>query len=398
MINVVRIQSRICVGGPALNSILLSQGLSSPHHDRYQTHLLGGELEPGERSMSTFAEARGVKVNIIPHMHRPVSPKLDAQALRYLVGYLRKVRPTIVHTHTAKAGAIGRTAARLAGVPLVVHTFHGHVFDGYFSPKKAQAFIKVEQGLAKVTDQILAISEQQKEDLVFKYRIAPAEKVRVIPLGIELERFVEVDRAQKGSLRGELGIPEDAPLVATVGRLVPIKRFDLLIEAFQGVLKSLPDAHLVIAGDGELRAELEAQARPIRERVHFLGWRDDAQVIYQAADCFALTSDNEGTPVAVIEALTAGLPVVATRVGGVEDVLFPGAGQVVEPKDVSAIERAIEARLTNPEQLTQQQRSKVFRRYSHRRLIADMGALYDQLCEERPRPLSRSLRALWRGV
>lgn len=385
MARVVRIQSRICVGGPALHSILLTEGLRYSSGARYDTLLFGGALDPGESSMVPFAEARGVPVELIPEMKRAVSPVDDLRALSRLTRRLRTLEPTIVHTHTAKAGAIGRTAAKLAGTPIVVHTFHGHVFDGYFHPAKAQAFIAAERALARGTDVILSLSEQQRFDLAYKYRIAPVEKIRVMPLGLELDRFLSVNRRQRGELRRSLGLSDQAKLVMTVGRLVPIKRFDLLIQAFQEVLVAHPDAHLAIAGDGaaEERAKLLALARPLGGRVHFLGWRRDLERLYTDADLLALTSDNEGTPVTVLEALSSGLSVVATRVGGVEDVVTPDLGTLVAPGDTKAIARALIDRLRAPTELAEGVRREIATRYSHRRLIADMATLYDSLVAEK---------------
>jgi glycosyltransferase involved in cell wall biosynthesis len=380
---VVRIQSRICIGGPALHSILLTEGLSYRRGSHYDTTLIGGALEPGEASMEPFAKSRGVDVHVIPEMGRSVRPGSDAIALARTVAMLRKVRPAIVHTHTAKAGAIGRLAARIARVPYVLHTFHGHVFDGYFSRAKTQAFIQTERMLARATDVVIAISEKQKWELAHKYAIAPAEKIRVVPLGLELDRFRAIDRTARGALRKELGIPADAPIVASVGRFVPIKRFDLLIQAIKRVFATRPDVHLCLAGDGDpaLRTALEKEAND--PRIHFLGWRRDLETIYADADVFALTSDNEGTPVAVIEALSSGVRAVATRVGGVEDILRPSDGTLTERGNVAAIADAILAELGRGSGLPDSARDEIVRRFSHKRLIADTVALYDSLLSAR---------------
>ncbi|MCA9554380.1 MAG: glycosyltransferase [Myxococcales bacterium] len=386
----MRIQSRICGGGPALHSILLSEGLSEARGSRYDTTLLGGALEPGESSMEEFARARGVQVELLSQMRRAVNPLADARAVAATVQRLRELRPTIVHTHTAKAGAVGRTAAALVRTPVVLHTFHGHVFDGYFSPRKAQAFLAAERALARVTDRILALSEQQRRDLAFKYRVAPIEKIQVVPLGLELDRFSAVRATRSGPVRRALGIGPDAKVIAAAGRFVPIKRFDLLIQAFAKVLGAHPDAHLLLAGDGasEDRAALERQAEALGGRVHFLGWRKDLEAIFAEADLLALSSDNEGTPVTVIEALAAGLPVVATRVGGVEDVVRGAAGTLVAPGDVGALAQAMTDRLHltgDDARVPDGEREAVARRFSHRRLIADIEALYDVLVDEKLR-------------
>jgi glycosyltransferase involved in cell wall biosynthesis len=393
MIRVVRVQSRVCVGGPALHTILLAEGLSARAGSRYETTLFSGELEPGEVSMEDYARARGVKVDLVPGMGRAVRPRADLGAVAHLTRALTALRPTIVHTHTAKAGAVGRVAARLAGAPIVLHTFHGHVFEGYFDARKARAFVEVERALARGTQLILAISASQRRELVDVYGVAPADKVRVIPLGVDLDRFVAPAAGDtRDAVRAELGLPADAPVVFTAGRLVPIKRYDLLLAAFARVVAAEPRAHLVIAGDGELRAALEAEARAISPNVHFVGLRRDLERLLAAVDLFALTSDNEGTPVAAIEALTAGVAVVATDVGGVADVVDARLGRVVPKGDVGAIAAAILAQLGAP-RLDAGVRREVHGRFSHRRLVRDMTTLYDELLERYAPAVARAGRA-----
>jgi glycosyltransferase involved in cell wall biosynthesis len=383
-VRVVRVQSRICVGGPALHTILLTEGLSPKRGSRYETTLVGGALEPGEASMEPFAKDRAVEVRTVHEMRRPVSPKSDAIALAKMVQLFRRVRPVIVHTHTAKAGAIGRVAARIAGVPIVVHTFHGHVFDGYFSRAGSAAIVAAERALTRLTDRVLAISPAQRHELTEKYRIAPQEKVVVVPLGLELDRFRAIEPTRRGPLRTELGIGEDVPVVVTAGRIVPIKRFDVLIRAFAKVLESVPNAILLIAGDGDAahRAPLVDLARSISGRIRFLGWRKDLDRLYGEADAFALSSDNEGTPVAVIEALSAGLPVVATDVGGLSDILAPGMGHLVTREDDAAIARALIAILQSGGRVDQMLRDRIVGAFSHRRLISDVTHVYDSLLDD----------------
>ena len=389
---VVQIQSRICVGGPSLYSIALSQSLSYRAGSRYDTLLIGGGLEDGESSMESYARERAVRIERVPQMRRAVRPTKDLQALVHMSARLRAHRPYIVQTHTAKAGAIGRSAALVNRVPIVIHTFHGHVFDGYFSERKARAFIQVERALARYTDVVLALSKQQRIELVDRYRIAPADKVRVMPIGVDLDRFASVDRRKRGALRAELGLSSETPLVVAVGRLVPIKRFDLLIAAFERVVGRGTDAHLVIAGDGAPteRAKLENAAQGISDRVHFLGWRSDTDILFNDADVFALTSDNEGTPVAVLEALVSGTPIVATRVGGVEDIVSSEMGELVEPGDVAQIAQALTNVLSRPQTLSDEVRRSVHERFSHRRLVRDTAELYDELID---RKLGAKLRA-----
>lgn len=391
MTKVVRIQSRICGGGPAVHTILLSEGLSYRKGAHYDTVLLGGELEPGESSMEALARSRGVNIEVIPEMRRAVNPWADARAVMKATQRIRALQPDVVHTHTAKAGAVGRTAARLAGAPIVVHTFHGHIFDGYFHPAKVQAFLAAERALARWTDRILVLSERQRQDLVNRYRVVPEDKVEIVPLGLDLEPYLTLDGCERGAIRQALGISNDAPVVVAAGRFVPIKRFDLLIQAFLQVLTQVPNAHLWLAGDGtpEARQALERAARPAASRIHFLGWRKDLPQLFLDADVLALTSDNEGTPVAVIEALTAGLPVVATQVGGVEDIVTPDMGTLVQPGDVHGIATALMARLHTASRLPRALRRGVGARFSHHRLVADMTRLYDRLREKKMRRVPR---------
>ena len=390
---VVRVQTRICVGGPALHCILLAEGMSRRAGSRYETTLIGGALEPGEASMTSFARERGVEIVELPEMRRPVRPVDDAKAVARLASILRRVRPHIVHTHTAKAGAVGRLAARLAGVPRVLHTFHGHVFEGYFSARKADLFVRTERALARRTDRILALSEEQKRDLVERYRIAPEHKVQVVPLGLDLTRFRAVE-GPNGAFRRELGLSEGAPLAVGVGRMVPIKRFDRLIDAFVTAAERIGGADLALVGDGEARAALEAHARlrrTDRARIHFVGMRRDLPAIYGDADVVALSSDNEGTPVAVIEALTSGTPVVATDVGGVRAIVrHPDLGTVV-PRSDEALGDALSLHLAQPRRIEAALRDDVNRRYSHRRLLDDMEGIYDRLVDSAPLDVPRRL-------
>lgn len=384
MARVVRIQSRICGGGPARHSILLSEGLSYRRGARYDTLLMGGALEPGETSMEAFARARGVSIEIIPEMRRDVRPSRDFRAVVAAARRLAALQPTIVHTHTAKAGAVGRLAARIARVPIVVHTFHGHVFEGYFGPCETGAIVAAERVLARLADRVLALSEAQRRDLAFTYRIAPIEKIQVVPLGLDLDRFLNVP-PERARLRQELGFDRRARVVVAAGRFVPVKRFDLLMEAFAEVLREVEDAHLVLAGDGrrEERQKLVRAAEAFGNRVRLLGWRNDLERVFAGSDVLVVSSDNEGTPVTAIEALAAGLPVVATRVGGVEDILRPEMGSLVEAGDRTGLARAISRRLRMGGRLAPSLRREVGRRYAHRRLIDDMSALYDDLVQEK---------------
>jgi glycosyltransferase involved in cell wall biosynthesis len=383
MFRVARIQSRICIGGPAFHSILLSEGLDRRLGSPYRTRLYGGELDPGEVSMAPFAEERGVQFELLPGMGRSIRLTADFRVMQDLARRFSNYRPHIVHTHTAKAGAVGRLAAVRARVPVLVHTFHGHVFEGYFHPAVARGFLELERALAQQTDCIVAISEGQKRELVDRYRVAPEGKVRVIPLGLDLDTML-ASKGTSGEIRSFFGIPQDAPLVMTAGRFASIKRLDLLLEAFGGLLSQQPEAHLLLVGDGDpdSRSRLENQASRYPGRVHFAGWQRALLPYYQDADLFVLSSDNEGTPVALIEALSAGLPSVVTDVGGVRDVMTdPVLGRLVPRRDVSALVEAMSQSLAVRSRLPDPLRQGIGARFSHHRLVSDVSSLYDELLE-----------------
>ncbi|HEY2943236.1 MAG TPA: glycosyltransferase, partial [Vicinamibacteria bacterium] len=262
--------------------------------------------------------------------------------------------------HTAKAGVLGRIAATLARVPVVVHTYHGHVLHGYFNPVKTRLFGAIESVLGRITDAVVAVSEAVKADLV-RLGVAPAGKIHVVPLGLELEPLAR--ELPRGVLRAEAGVPADAPLVGIVGRLVPIKDVGTFLEAASRVRATHPAAHFAIVGDGEERPRLEELARRLQlvDVVHFYGWRRDLPAVYGDLTVVVNCSLNEGTPVALIEALAAARLVVATRVGGTPDVLGDGTrGTLVPPAD--------------PEALAQ---------HSISRLLSDLDALYRELLASR---------------
>jgi glycosyltransferase involved in cell wall biosynthesis len=350
-IRVMRIIARLNVGGPALHCLALSSGLN---RYGFTTTLVTGSPESDEADYEKIhgTSTEGFRMVRLSRMRR-VPGLSDALTLFDLVRIMRRERPMIVHTHTAKAGALGRTAACLAGVPVVVHTFHGHVLSGYFSPWKNFLVRWIERSLAWRTTAIVTLSPSLRDELSQKFHVAPASKFSIIPLGRDLSEFIRASDF-KGKLRRELGLTSPGILlVGTIGRLVPIKDQSTMLRAFAAMKGSNASrAHLVIAGDGELRASLEEEAAAlgIAERVHFLGWRSDLPAIYADLDLFALSSRNEGTPLSIIEAFAAGVPVVSTRVGGVADLFSGGGvGNLVPPQDPAALTRAMEELLENPD-------------------------------------------------
>jgi len=379
-IKVVRIQSRICIGGPAIHSEILSRYMPK---DKYETLLLGGALEAEERCLFDELRAKGINIRIVERMRRAVNPFADLRAIKQVYGILRQEKPDIVCTHTAKAGTIGRIAAWLAGVPVILHTFHGHVFDGYFGKAKTRFFILVEKALSLLSDQIIAISPSQAKDLAEKYRIAPAKKIATIRLGFELDRFLA--RKRSGNLRTSLGLSPDQILLAIIGRIVPIKNHIMMLHVLAKLRRENLKVHLCVVGDGENRPQIEELCRRLGlvDLVHFLGWISAMEDLYPEIDIVVLTSLNEGTPFSIIEAMASSVPVVATNVGGVPDLLRVGKnGLACEVNNIDDMAEKIEMLLRNRELregLVRNASEFVIRNYHYTRLIKDMDSLYQRL-------------------
>jgi glycosyltransferase involved in cell wall biosynthesis len=368
------------VGGPSVHVIVLTAGLDPKG---YETRLLVGHTSEREGDLHDLAESNGVRCVRVKGLGREVRPWADLLVLGRLYRAIREFRPAIVHTHTAKAGFVGRVAARLAGVPVVVHTFHGHVLRGYFGAIKTAFYRWLERALARRSNVLLAVSDAVKNDLV-ALRVAPADKIRVMPLGLPLAPLT--GDLPRGRLRSAHAVPEDAPLIGVVGRLVPIKDIGTFLEAAARLRPRLPAAHFAIVGDGELRHELAARTEQLGlgGRVHFYGWRREMGEVYGDLDLVVNCSRNEGTPVALIEAMAAGRPVVATAVGGTPDLLGGGQRGVLIPAgDPDALATAIETalRAPAPNRLDEAQRY-VLAHHSVDRLLADVDGLYRQLLAE----------------
>jgi glycosyltransferase involved in cell wall biosynthesis len=377
-VRVMRIIARLNVGGPAIHVSLLTVGLQD---EVYQSTLVTGVVGPDEGDMTYLARDLGIQPVVIPTMQREISLLADLKTLAALVRLMRRMRPHIVHTHTAKAGFLGRLAARLTGVPVVVHTFHGHVFHGYFGPLKSGVFIRLERAAARLADAILTISDGLRDELI-AYRIAPPERIRVVPLGLPLDPLRDL-AGLRGSFRRELGCSTDDQLVGIIGRLVPVKNHELFLAAAQIVAREMPAARFVIVGGGERREALEAEVARLGlgDAVLFTGWRSDLPTIYADLDAVVIASRNEGTPVSLIEAMAAGVPVVSTAVGGVPDLLRGGElGTLVPPGDARALADAIITALRAPsaEQI-EAARAWAFDQYGAGRLVADMRRLYGDL-------------------
>lgn len=382
---VARVIARLNVGGPAHHVTTLTQRLGE---HGFPSELLVGTTSPDEASFQTVIEASGVAPREVPHLSPEIRPVEDLRALCALVRILRELRPEIVHTHTAKAGALGRIAAlAVRPRPLIVHTYHGHVLEGYFGRAVTAGYRLVERILARVSDRLVAVSDATVEDLV-RLGVAPRERFVVIRLGFDLDELLALPEKRDDEARAALGVGAEDIVLTFVGRLAPIKRVDVLLHAVADAVAAVPQLRLLVVGDGALRGDLEATADTlgIADRVSFLGFRYDLASIAAATDIAVLSSDNEGTPVALIEAAAAARPAVSTDVGGVGEIVRPDSGRLVPRGDAAAMSRALVELATDPalrRVLGQAAREHVRERYRSDRLVADVATLYDELLAAR---------------
>ena len=385
-LRVLRVITRLNIGGPAIQAVSLSTGLAA---EGFETLLVHGRLGPGEGDMSYLLAAQPVRTLYLPTLQRPVRPLADLWTFAQLLRILTRFRPDVVHTHMAKAGLLARAAAILYNLThprqrriALVHTYHGHVFEGYFPLLVTRVFIALERLLARKTDALIAVSPRVRDDLVARYRIGGRGRFVVAPLGFDLETFAGVDDRTRAAARRDLEIPPGAAVVTTVGRLTAIKNQMLFLEAAARLTGA---ATFLIVGDGEMRADLErgARERGLGARVRFLGWRRDLAAIHAASDVFAMTSLNEGTPAALIEAMAAGVSPVATDVGGVRDVIQDESmGIVVPPEDAAALAGAIRNLLDNPghrASMAAAARRSVLARYTVAKLTGGIASLYREI-------------------
>jgi glycosyltransferase involved in cell wall biosynthesis len=381
-VRVLRVIARLNMGGPAHHVSLLS-GLLDP--ERYDTLLVHGEVGRGEASLAAVADRHGAVRAVVPGLRPELRPLGDLRALAGLVRHVRAFRPDIVHTHTAKAGVLGRLAAVLGGRPrpMIVHTYHGHVLEGYFGRIRNALYRGIERALGRASDRLLGVSQATVDDLV-RLRIASRERFRVVPIGLDLEPFTMLDSEAGAAFRREAGADDGDVLLTFVGRLVPIKRVDVLLRAVAAARRAGAPVRLAVVGDGHLRPELEALTAElaIDDRVLFAGYRADVRPVAAACDIAVLSSDNEGTPVSLIEAGAAGRPAVSTAVGGVAEVVRPETGRLVPAGDADALGAALGELSGDPDAraaMGAAARDHVVGRYSVERLLADVDDLYREL-------------------
>ena len=388
-IRICRVIARINGGGTAVHLQNLAANLD---RSRYVQVTICGRVSPGEIDVSDDLRKAGLDIISFPSLQREIRLVPDLITLYRLIAFFREWKPDIVETHTAKAGTLGRLAARIAGVPTRIHVFHGHVFDGFFSVKRARTFLQLERWLATQTTRIIALGEHQRTDLLSR-GVGVDSQVVSIPLGFDLQRFSSIplfaSRSHPTGLRHELGISHGdratVPVIGMIARLVPTKAHEVFLDAAQLVLEEIPGARFVIVGDGNQRSRLEALANQLlpHNSFKFLGWRTDTPALFSEIDLVMHTSDSEGMPVSIIEALASGVPVVATNVGGIPDLIRDGVnGHVVPPRDSNAVARAALAILRDPDRrasMAAAARASVVPEYEVDTLVARMDRLYREI-------------------
>lgn len=406
MPRILRIINRFNLGGPTHNAAYLTRYLPG----EFETLLVGGSQGTNEEGSQHILSGLGVEPLILPELQREVAPWRDRGAYRRIKELIRDFKPDIVHTHAAKAGAVGRMAAADLGVKAIVHTFHGHVFHSYFGPVRTALYKNIERFLAKRSSRIIAISEKQKSELVDEHRICASDKVTVIPLGFDLSRFQEEQERKRALFRKVYGIADDEIAIGIVGRLVPIKNHDLFLDVIDRVSRAKGKRiRAFIVGDGEERERLQQRAsdmgmsqvmgpyfnghgfghgvngKPVvpNATVTFTSWIKEVDIVNAGVDIVMLTSLNEGTPVSLIEAQASNRPVVSTRVGGIENVVVPGHTALLsESGDVVGLTAQLMQLVESAdrrERMGDLGWPHVRERFHYSRLVEDTATLYRSL-------------------
>ena len=381
---IVHVIARLNVGGAALHVLQLAHEQAQRGHD---VVVVAGTLAAGEESMEYVADDLGVELHRLPVLQRELSPRADSAAILALRRLIRERRPSVLHTHTAKAGATGRLAALISGHArprAIVHTYHGHVLSGYFSRRWERVFRLIERALAYASGKLIAVSEEVRDDLV-RFGVARADRFAVVPYGFDLPEWNAADDESRRELRREIGAGEEAFVVGWAGRLTAIKRPLDLIRTLRALLASDVDALLVLVGDGEDRVDVEALAAELEvaDRCRLVGFQKSIRPWYSSFDALLLTSANEGTPVVAIEALAAARPVVATRAGGTGTVVRNGESGYLEAiGDTQALADRLAALARDPvlrERMGEAGAEDVRARFAVGRMADEVGAIYDRL-------------------
>ena len=395
MPKVLRIINRFNLGGPTYNAAYLTKYLP----EEYETLLIGGDKEESEDSSQHILDELGIKPVIIPEMRRAIRFGNDYAAYKKIKQIIEEFKPDIVHTHASKAGTLGRMAAFSCKVPAVVHTFHGHVFHSYFSKAKTSVFKRIEKKLAEKSSAIVAISELQKKELGEIHKITSSDKIDVIPLGFDLDRF-QTDLDQKRiQFREQYQVSDDEIAIGIIGRLVPIKNHTLFLKALKKVLYSTKrNVRAFIIGDGESKEDIIALAETLgieysqsniefrKTPLTFTSWIRNIDVVNAGMDIIALSSLNEGTPVSLIEAQACNNPVVSTNVGGIENVVVNGkTGLLSQINDIDGYAQNLLELVENDakrQEMRQNGWDHVKNSFSYKRLVKDIDLLYKKLLDK----------------
>jgi glycosyltransferase involved in cell wall biosynthesis len=389
---VLQIVNRLNLGGITYNAATIAAQL----RPKFETMIVAGMKDASEESSEFMVLKLGLEPIYIPDMHREINLRSDYKAYKHLLKIIREFKPDVVHTHAAKAGLIGRLAAKRAGVKVIVHTFHGHVFHSYFGKLKTTFFINLERGLAWISSAIVAISENQKKELCETYKISSCEKIHLVELGYDLLPFQENQDVKRAKFREQYSIQPHQIAIGIIGRLVPIKNLKLFIEAFSITHQKFGEkTKAFIIGDGEQMAELQKFCKGLDlsistpENVNldaplvFTSWIHEIDVAMNGIDILAISSLNEGTPASLIEAQAAGKPIVATNVGGISNIVIEGeTALLVESGDEIAFSNALN-QLISDEKLRNKMSnlgpSHVLTRFHEKRLCKDISELYAKL-------------------
>ena len=370
-IRVMNVIARMNVGGPA---VLIASTMRGLNADEFDCRLVTGYCAEDEADY-LLTQAPDISATRIDGLGRSIKPWADASSVAAVMSQMREFRPDIVHTHTAKAGVVGRTAARLVGRDIkVVHTYHGHLLHGYFSPAKTRVVTGLERSLAHVTNRLVSVAEQVRDDLLAAGIGRPSQHEVILP-GVELDSLPPREEA-----RAALGITGTGPVVTMMGRITGIKRPDRFAAAARLVAASHPDVTFAVAGAGDQADALAVQVSDLPVRI--LGWRDDVETVLAASDGLVLTSDNEGTPLSLIQAGLAGIPVVATNVGAVRTVVDDSVTGVLCEPDPAAVAAALERLLGDPAAavaMGARAREAMAERFGMGRMITEHENLYRRL-------------------
>ena len=384
MPRVLRIINRFNIGGPTYNATFLTRFL----HADFETLLIGGLPEEGESDSLHIPGEYGITPTIIEELKRKPNIKSDREAYKKIKEIILEFKPDIVHTHASKAGAIGRRAAYACNVPVIIHTFHGHVFHSYFGQLKTKLFKYIERKLARKSTAIVAISEIQKKELSEIHHICPAEKIHVIPLGFDLQKFQDNIFEKRKITRETYQLQEEDVAVAIIGRLTKIKNHAFFLEVVENLLlNQAGNATFFIVGNGELMDEIQEKVSFLIEKykakIILTSWIKDIATFNAGMDIICLTSDNEGTPVSLIEAQASNVPLITTDVGGVKDILLEGkTGFLIKKGDLEDYVKKLGNLINNKElrmELSSNGWNFVKEKFNYTRLTRDMEDLYRKL-------------------